>query len=96
MMTDKYTEEEMRDMFIGHSKTLMHYWLSVDGSELSRMEGFLFSLMNVFDGTSGGFPCAIDMTLSPHDDDKGFNISEGNKWIEKGMVINDCMMHELL
>lgn len=59
-------------------------------------DGVVFSILNIIDGMSGGFPCAIDLAMSPHPDDKDYYIGNEEQWIEQGQVINDdVMLHEL-
>jgi hypothetical protein len=95
-MTEQYTKEEMREMFLEQARALAFYWSRQNGHPIDLIEGAMFSLLNVFDGMSGGFPCAIDLVLRPHPDDKEFHISEGEKWVEDGMCINDdVMLHEM-
>jgi hypothetical protein len=96
-MSRAYTAEEARDMFLSAARMLAHYWATTPqgGTTQERCEGVVFSLLNCIDGTSGSFPCALDLTLRPHPDDKAFHIAEDESYFEPGMVINDAMLHEL-
>lgn len=99
-MSEQYTKEEMRQMFLVASKNIAHYWSQeerkTDGNEDMILSAF-FSLFNIFDGTSGSFPCAIDLVLRPHPDNKQYCIDEGEKWVEDGMAINDdCYLHDMI
>lgn len=90
-----YTEEEARDIFLERVRHLSEYWAEVpDKTPRERCDGLVFSILNVFDGTSGWHP-ALNISLSPHPDDMHFHQTEGSNWYEPGMVINDCMLHEL-
>jgi len=94
-MSRAYTEEEVRDEFLAHIRYLARYWATTPDRQtpLERCQGLAFSILNIFDGTSG-LP-AFDIVLSPHPDDKAFHQSEGENWYDPGMMINDCMLHEL-
>ncbi len=96
-MSRAYTAEEVRAMFIGAARAMASYWATAPdaGTVQERCEGVAFSLLNCIDGTSGSFPCALDLVLSPHPDDKAFHIDEGENYFEPGMVINDAMLHEM-
>lgn len=89
------TAEEVRQEFLNHVHSLVIYWANLpDRTVEEKCDGVAFSILNIFDGTTMGLP-AMDLVLAPHPDDKAFNQSEGNNWYEPGMVINDCMLHEL-
>lgn len=92
-----YSKEEMLNRFVDAVDEITQYWVNVDGTDKHKCEGVAFSIMNMIDGMCGGFPSAIDLTLSPHPDDKAFHTSQGEKYVEDGMVINDgVMLHEML
>lgn len=88
-----YTADEVRQQLLAQIRQDITYWLQQDGDERRRMEGLVFSILNIFDGTTMALP-AMDIVLSPHPDDKQFHIDEGDNWYESGQVINDCMLHE--
>jgi hypothetical protein len=94
------TAEEARAIFLDAIRTYIDYWANnpavADRTHQRRLEGFAHSLLCVIDGVSSAMPCSMDLVLSPHPDDKQFNIDQGENWIEAGMVINDCHLHELL
>lgn len=95
-MSRAYTPEEARDMLLDHMRHLAHYWACQPGqTELQRCEGMAFSILNIFDGTAGAFPCAVDLVLRPHPEDKQYSIDNGDNYCEDGQVINDCMLHDL-
>ena len=97
MMSKSRSKEDMRDVFLSQVNCITHYWSTVDASERKKLDGVAFSIMNIFDGTCGGFPCAVDLVLRPHEDDKQFNIDEGEDYVEDGMCINDDVcLHELI
>ena len=91
-----YTEEEVRQKFLDKLHQLSKYWatLETERSIQERCDGLVFSILNVFDGTTVDLP-AMDISLSPHPDDKNFHKEEGTNWFKPKMVINDCMLHDL-
>ena len=94
-MSRAYTPEEVREMFLGQVKMLARYWSTAEReTDLEKLEGLAFSLLNLFDGTSAALP-AMDIVLRPHPEDKAFRESEGDNYFEDGQVINDCYLHEL-
>ncbi len=96
-MSKPITKEESRQMFLSAVSDAYWYWSQLeDRTEKERLDGLAFSLMNIFDGTSGGFTCAIDLVLRPHPDDKDFFMVEGADYMEDGLVINDDVyLHDL-
>jgi hypothetical protein len=96
-MTEPYTKEEMREMFIDQCRATAHFWSRVEGKTSRDIcDGVVFSILNIIDGMSGGFPAAISLMMEPHPDDKEYNISDGANWVEPGQIINDdVMLHEI-
>lgn len=95
-----YSKDESREQFLDYLKTLAKYWATCsvvkEYTTEERMYGLLHSILSTLDGCSSGFPCAIDLVLSPHPDDKKYLISEGENYYETGMIINECALHEML
>lgn len=89
------TADELRFEFLESLRELIDYWLEVKrDTERERMSGLVFSILNLFDGTTMGFP-ALDLVARQHPDDKQYHIDNGENWIEDGTVINgDSMLHE--
>jgi hypothetical protein len=96
-----YTKQEVRLMLIDHFKELAKHWAISSIKEKKytiqdRLDGLLHSILSTLDGESLELP-AIDLVLSPHEDDKQFHIQEGENYFEPGMVINDDIcLHEML
>ena len=68
------SKKEMQYVFIQEIVSIVEYWVNLKGvSDNEKCKGVAFSIMNIFDGTSGGFPCAIDLVLNPHPDDKQYS-----------------------
>jgi hypothetical protein len=96
-MSNPKTKEDMLKNFVSQVKCIARYWSTVDASDLEKCEGVAFSIMNIFDGTCGGYPCSVDLVLRPHEGDKQYNIEEGDDYVVDGMCINDeVQLHELL
>lgn len=104
-MTDELTVRaitpgELRDDFMNACRILVDYWAGPEANRTTvheRLSGLAHSLLCVIDGASSSFPYAIDLTASPHPDDKEFCQSEGDNWVEPGTVFNASdMLHELL
>ena len=95
-MTRPYTKEEMREMFLYQCKQAAFYWSRVEDRTPREMcDGVVFSILNIIDGTSGGFPAAINLVMETHPDDKEYCISNDKKWVENGQIINDdVMLHD--
>ena len=91
-----YTKEEMREMFLYQCRAAAYYWSTVEDRTPREMcDGVVFSMLNIIDGMSGGFPAAISLMMEPHPDDKEYNISNDENWVEPGQIINDdVMLHE--
>lgn len=96
-MTKPYTKEEMREIFIAECKATAFFWSRVEDRTPREMcDGVVFSILDIIDGMSGGFPAAINLVMEPHPDDKEYNISNAEQWVEPGQVINDdVMLHEV-
>ena len=95
-MTRAHTKEEMREMFLHQCREAAFFWSRVEGRTPREMcDGVVFSMLNIIDGMSCGFPAAIDLVMQPHPDDKKYNISNDENWVEPGQVINyDVMLHD--
>jgi hypothetical protein len=89
------SKEHMREMFLDHCRYLARYWSAQERDPLRMCEGVAFSILTAIDGMAGDFPCAIDLVLRPHPDDKAHCEGEGEDYVEDDMVINDCMLHDL-
>jgi len=86
----------MREMFLAQCRTTAFYWSRVEDKTPREMcDGVVFSILNIIDGMSGGFPAAINLVMEPHPDDKEYCISNDEKWVENGQIINnDVMLHD--
>lgn len=101
-----FTAEECRNMMFAHMATCLVYWRDLPADRLhagahgqsdlhERMEGFLFSLLVMFDGGTGNVP-AFDISPAPHPDDEAYcRDTLGENWWPDGTVVNDTQMHEI-
>lgn len=103
MKLTPYTSEEMREQFMDHLRTTIDYWSRVpetypekkNATAKELLEGLTHSILAMIDGCAD-LP-AMDIVLRPHPDDKKYHLSQGERWIKDGTVINgDCHLHELL
>lgn len=95
-MSRAKTVEEVREEFLDHIRMIASYWSNESRvtSAKERCDGVAFSILNIFDGTSGGMP-AFDIVVRPHPDDQQFAIDNNKDYYEDGMMINDCHLHEM-
>lgn len=92
-MSKSKSVEQVRGEFIDQVKVIASYWARLPNkTEMERCDGVAFSILNILDGCSN-MP-AFDLLVSPHEDDKQFNIDEGEDYYEPKMMINDCMLHD--
>jgi hypothetical protein len=94
-MSKAKSEQEVRDELFRKLNDIAVYWANLRGkSDLEKCRGVVFSILNIFDGTSIGLP-AMDIRLSPHPDDKQYHIDLDEDYYEEGVLINDCYLHHL-
>lgn len=95
MKPKAYTPEEVREMFLDQLRATKKYWLNESRvkTESERMDGLVFSILVMLDGGTMDLP-AFDLIPSPHEGDKDYLTSQGEKYFSKE-VINDCQLHEL-
>ena len=99
------TEEEIREKFLSHVRSLINYWDRVDGKDApktqkDRLAGLAFSILVTLDGEAADLPGFI-VAPNPHPDDKEYHISEGSNYYpenHKLKVKGDIAgcLHELL
>jgi hypothetical protein len=94
MKPKAYTPEEVREMFLDQLRATKEYWLNETRAETEseRMDGLVFSILNIIDGSTVGLP-SFDLIPSPHEGDKDYLTSIGEKHFTKE-VINNCQLHE--
>lgn len=101
-----YTAAEMRKMLLDYINQIRDYWLTVDvsgkefqaqlakdGEARYRMDGFIHSMLVMFDGGSMAMP-ALDITPSPHESDEQYHKDQGENWWPDDVIINDVQLHD--
>lgn len=91
-----YSPDEARAMLLQHFHSLVDYWDAIPkATTKEKMDGLVFSILTTLDGCSSALP-AIDLHMHPHESDKQFCISQGERWFEPGQIINDghVLMHD--
>jgi hypothetical protein len=87
------TAKEARKEFLQHIHDCSEYWASLpDQTPQERCDGVAFSILVMLDGESMDLP-AMNISLSPHPDDKKYLKSIGENWFEPNMIINKCELH---
>ncbi len=86
-MAHELTTEEVRERFLDHVRTMVHYWETVsmkqrelvNETELhARLSGVAFSILVLLDGGTR-LPGFIVAPV-PHESDKAFHQNEGSDW----------------
>jgi len=87
-----YTEEEARAMFLEQIYQIKEFWEKESRRETlkDKMEGCIFSILALIDGSNIGFP-AMSLQLDPHEDDEDYHRKEGENWFEMGMEITGIL-----
>lgn len=94
-MSRAKTVEEVREEFLQQLRDLATYWSEApDRTKKEMCDGLVFSVLNLFDGTTIALP-AMDIVLRVHEDDQSFYEARDENWYEPDMIINDCCLHEL-
>lgn len=104
-MSREFTTDEVRNQFLDHVRGLIEYWSTVDLDQQSdtveyRVGGVVHSLLATLDGCSMVLPGFI-VAPCPHEDDKQYNIDEGENWYPENHQSSVCAdisggLHELL
>ena len=90
------TADECRDEFLGFLSVMVEHCLNEKRAPTARdkLNLLVFSILNVFDGTSGGC-MAFDLVSSAHPDDEQFHKDEGKNWTPIGVNIANGALHDL-
>jgi hypothetical protein len=83
-----YTEEEARQLFLEQVYEIMEFWVKESRkSDLKdKMEGCIFSILALIDGSNIGIP-AMTLAMNPHPEDKSYHQGQGENWFEDGLEI---------
>jgi hypothetical protein len=103
-----FTAEEVRANLFEMLAALINEWETADltrpefvraiaktgKSELHyRLDGLVFSILNMFDGGCGFMP-SFNLTVDPHPDDRAFHEQRGEDYYES-ISISDTSLHEM-
>lgn len=75
----KYTVEEVRDQFLIHVWHTIRYWQKIDNPQGDRIEGAVFSVMAMLDGTAADLPGFV-VAPAPHHSDREYCIQHGENY----------------
>jgi hypothetical protein len=92
-MSRAKTAEEVREELLDHVRTMVDYWDKTERDKKGALSGLAFSILTMIDGAAE-LP-AFDLVCRPHPDDEAFHKSEDEDWYPDGMVVNECMLHDL-
>lgn len=89
-MSRVITKEEARKMVLEQMYEIKEFWEkeSREKTLKGKMEGCIFSILALLDGSSPGLPM-MHISLRPHDDDERYHKANDENWFESGQVIND-------
>jgi hypothetical protein len=91
------TSEEIRNEFFALVHRYIDYYDKEPHFKTTRekLEGFAFSLMNVFDGTSSGIGCAFLLVPTCSASDPEFLRDEGENWYPVNEKVTEIMEGEI-
>jgi len=82
------TMEEVRDEFLNHIRYLVEYWNNVDERPCrEKLDGLAFSILSMLDGSSVDI-CGFIVAPNPYEDDKKYNIENGNDYYPENRNVN--------
>jgi len=95
-MSREYTNKEIVEELIEGIKNSIAYWVDrTDKTNEEIIEGATHSVLCIFDGITS-LP-AFNISVSPHPDDKQYNIDNGDNYYPENKIINDDIyMHDLV
>jgi hypothetical protein len=81
MMTEprELTTEECTDRLIAHLQALVRTWRDAEGSVESRLNGLVFSILSMIDGSCIDVP-GWRLAPDPHPDAKTYDVEQGLNW----------------
>jgi len=83
-----YTEEEARQLFLEQVYEIKEFWENESRQPKlkDKMEGCVFSILALIDGSNIGIP-AMTLAMNPHPEDKAYHQEQGENWFEEGQEI---------
>jgi hypothetical protein len=91
------TAKEIQTRFFEQVYALIDYCDREDRRPTSRekLELFAFSLMNIFDGTSGGMGCGFLLVPTCHPSDPDYHQEQGENWFPTNEKVQEIMEGEI-
>jgi len=88
------TVEEVRAEFFGHIRGIVQHEATAPGPRTvaKRCLAVAHSILTLLDGCQG-MP-SMNILLCPHEEDEEFDRRNGRNWYQRGMVINDRVLHD--
>lgn len=88
-MCRAYTKKEVREMLLKHLAKLIEVWARAEGQSIvGRLDGLVFSILSLIDGSNSNFP-KIKLILNPHLDDQQYCKKNEENWFASDMEITD-------
>ena len=88
-----FTEREVLDSLMDSLVAIPGYWANVSNMGVEeKLSGAVFNVLSILDGDTIPIP-GFNLVACPHQDDKQYCISQGENWIEPGLVISTAL-HE--
>lgn len=95
-MSRPYTEKELCENLIHHIHMLIDYWDNKPETSKNKLHGLAFGILAAIGSESMAVPCKYKLVADPPPEDKEYNISNNDNYVEPGMVINnDCKLHHI-
>ena len=96
------TPEEIRGELYSAIDSCIAYWEQQDVTSLEKMEGLVFSIFNMFDGTSSSIGCGFYLVPTCHPDDPEYFSNQGENWypvnentaLYSDTINDDVCLHE--
>lgn len=94
-MSRKYTEEEIREIFIKQVWSNIQYWKNEKRAPTldEKLEGLAFSMLVMLDGGNASMPKFV-VAPNPHPDDKDYHIENGENYFPEDCDISGGL-HDL-
>lgn len=90
-----YTAEETRDKFLKTLASIAEYWGGLkDQSPMDAVNGVVFSMLALIDGSNMGFP-GLRLYPETADEDEAYHRGLGENYYDRQTLVNDAPLHEL-
>jgi len=82
MTPREYTADEVRKKFLEHVWNIITFWQEVEDPSRDRIEGTVFSILAMIDGTVPDLPGFV-VAPAPHEDDREYRKKHGKNYFSK-------------